>query len=43
MRITTIDIDLAKEVSQIHGVDVHGKIVLRKQLAVARWRSFLPI
>ena len=32
MKITTIGIDLAKEVFQIHGVDNHGKIVLRKQL-----------
>jgi transposase len=32
MKITTIGIDLAKEVLQIHGVDMHGKTVLRKQL-----------
>ncbi len=32
MKITTIGIDLAKEVFQIHGVDVHGKAVLRKRL-----------
>ncbi|SET57617.1 Transposase [Nitrosomonas marina] len=32
MKITTIGIDLAKEVFQIHGVDDHDKIVLRKQL-----------
>lgn len=32
MKITTIGIDLAKEVFQIHGVDTHGKAVLRKQL-----------
>ena len=32
MKITTIGIDLAKEVFQIHGVDGHGKAVLRKQL-----------
>lgn len=32
MKITTIGIDLAKEVFQIHGVDNHGKTVLRKQL-----------
>lgn len=32
MKITTIGIDLAKEVFQIHGVDMHGKTVLRKQL-----------
>ena len=30
MKITTIGIDLAK--LQVHGVDEHGKVVLRKQL-----------
>ncbi|SDZ06838.1 hypothetical protein SAMN05421754_105114 [Nitrosomonas sp. Nm58] len=30
MKITTIGIDLVKEVFQFHGVEVHGKIVLRK-------------
>ncbi len=32
MEITTIGIDLAKNVFQVHGVDRHGKAVLRKQL-----------
>lgn len=32
MEITTIGIDLAKEVFQIHGVDRHGKTVFCKQL-----------
>ncbi|MGK6307836.1 IS110 family transposase [Variovorax sp. DT-64] len=32
MKITTIGIDLAKNVFQVHGVDEHGKAVLRKQL-----------
>lgn len=32
MKITTIGIDLAKRVFQIHGVDEHGKAVLRKSL-----------
>lgn len=32
MMITTIGIDLAKTVFQLHGVNVHGKTVLRKQL-----------
>ena len=32
MKITTIGIDLAKEVFQLHGVDAHGKTVLRRQL-----------
>lgn len=32
MKITTIGIDLAKNVMQIHGVDERGKTVFRKQL-----------
>lgn len=32
MKITTIGIDLAKNVSQVHGIDEHGKAVLKKQL-----------
>ena len=32
MKITTIGIDLAKNVFQVHGVDERGKVVLRKQL-----------
>ena len=32
MKITTVGIDLAKNVFQVHGVDEHGKAVLRKQL-----------
>ena len=32
MKITTIGIDLAKEVFAVHGVDQRGKAVLRKQL-----------
>ena len=32
MKITTVGIDLAKNVFQVHGVDGHGKAVLKKQL-----------
>lgn len=32
MEITTIGLDLAKNVFQVHGVDARGKVVLRKQL-----------
>ena len=32
MKLTTIGIDLAKNVFQVHGVDQHGKTVLKKQL-----------
>ena len=30
--ITTIGLDIAKNVFQLHGVDAHGQIVLRKAL-----------
>lgn len=32
MKITTIGLDLAKNVFQVHGVDERGAAVLRKQL-----------
>ena len=32
MKITTIGLDLAKNVLQVHGVDERGKVVLKKQL-----------
>jgi len=32
MRITTVGIDLAKNVFQLHGVNEHGKTVLKKQI-----------
>ena len=32
MKITTVGIDLAKALFQVHGVDERGKAVLRKQL-----------
>ena len=40
MKITTVGIDLAKNVIQIHGVDERGKAVLRKQLKRAQVASF---
>ena len=40
MKITTIGIDLAKEVFQIHGVDEYGKAVLRKQLRRGQMAEF---
>lgn len=40
MKITTIGIDLAKAVFQVHGVDVHGKAVLRKQLRRSEMAKF---
>lgn len=40
MKITTIGIDLAKDVMQAHGVDERGKTVLRKQLKREQVASF---
>ena len=45
MNITTVGLDLAKNVFQVHGTDARGKIVLRKQLRrnqVAGFFSNLP-
>ena len=36
MKITTIGVDLAKTVMQIHGVDERGRVVIRKQLKRGR-------
>ena len=40
MEITTVGIDLAKNVFQIHGIDERGKAVLRKQLRRAQVALF---
>lgn len=40
MNVTTIGIDLAKNVFQVHGVDPHGRAVLRKQLKRAQLLPF---
>ena len=40
MKVTTIGIDLAKNVFQIHGVDQYGKTRLRKQLKRAEMTSY---
>jgi transposase len=40
MNITTIGFDLAKNVFQVHGVNEHGKAVLRKTLKRAEVMSF---
>src|SRR5262245_54864060 len=32
MQITTVRLDVAKQVFQVHGIDVHGKVVVCKQL-----------
>ena len=40
MKIKIIGIDLAKSVYQIHGVDEHGKVLVRKQLKRAELSSY---
>jgi len=40
MNITTIGLDLAKNVFQIHGVDSNGKTVLRKRIARGEMKKF---
>jgi transposase len=36
MKITTIGIDLAKQSYSVHGVDAHGKVMLRKTVSCPR-------
>ncbi|HEY9207481.1 MAG TPA: IS110 family transposase, partial [Acidovorax sp.] len=40
MKITTIGIDLAKNVFQVHGVDEHGRTVLNKPLKREQMAAF---
>ena len=40
MKITTVGIDLAKAVFQVHGIDEHGKAVLKKQLKREQMAAF---
>ena len=40
MQVTTIGLDIAKNVFQVHGVDQHGKVVLRKRLSRGRVLAF---
>ena len=40
MQITTVGIDLAKAVFQVHGVDAHGKTVMKKQLKRSQVAEF---
>ncbi len=43
MTITTVGIDLAKNIFQVHGVDERGKATLKKQLKRARWPNSLRL
>ena len=40
MKITTVGIDLAKNVFQVHAVDEHGRVALRKQLRRDQMTTF---
>jgi transposase len=40
MQVIRIGIDVAKQVFQVHGVDRHGKVVIRKQLTRGKMRGF---
>ena len=40
MEVTRIGLDIAKNVFQVHGVDKHGKTVIRKQLKRAELMPF---
>src|SRR5437763_2405461 len=40
MQVTTIGLDLAKNIFQVHGVDVDGNVVVRKKLGRARLLPF---
>ena len=40
MQITTIGLDLAKHVFQIHGIDAAEKVVVRKQLRRGQVMAF---
>ena len=45
MQIVGIGLDLAKYVFEVHGVDVHGKVVVRKTMrhdGVSRFFANLP-
>jgi transposase len=40
MQVTTIGLDIAKNVLQVHGVDQHGKVALRKRLSRGKVLAF---
>ena len=40
-QITTVGLDIAKSVFQVHGVDATGEVVLKRQLTRARGNSYL--
>ncbi len=43
MQITTIGLDLAKSVFQVHGVDATGQVVVRKSLRRSQMLPFFSL
>ena len=43
MKITTVEIDLAKNAFQFHAIDAHGEVVLKKQLRRDQIATFVVI
>jgi transposase len=43
MQITTTGLDIAKNVFQVHGVDQHGVVVLRKRLSRGKVLAFAKL
>jgi transposase len=41
MQMTTLGIDVAKHLFQLHGVDTHGNVVLTKRLSRAKVLPFI--
>jgi len=44
MQVTTIGLDLAKHLLQVHDIDVTGKVLIRHSVAktITRWMSGRP-
>lgn len=40
MKMTTVGLDLAKNIFQIHGIDTNGEVVVRRRLRRAQLRQF---
>lgn len=44
MKVTTLGIDLAKSIFQLHGVDAHGKVALQKRVTRAKvWETIAQL
>ncbi len=43
MEVTTIGLDIAKTVFQVHGIDASEKVIVRKQLRRGQMLSFFEV